>query len=55
MPEVRVILLFWILGLVFVFSLRAGAGGWSRASVRADLVGGVLVGSLLFAVLKLAF
>jgi len=54
MPEVRLVLIFWALGLVFVFLLRFSVGGWSVQSVRVDLVGGILVGSLLFAVLKLA-
>jgi len=55
MPEVRVFLLFWLAGLGFVFWLRVLRGGWSKESVRMDVVGGLLIGSLLFAVLKLAF
>ena len=55
MPEVRVFLLFWLIGLAFVFWLRILRGGWSKESVRMDIVGGILIGSLLFAVLKLAF
>ena len=55
MPEVRVILIFWVLGLGLVFWLRILKGGWSKQTVRMDVVGGIVIGSLLFAVLKLAF
>jgi hypothetical protein len=54
MPEVRLVLLFWIAGLVLVLGLRVLRGGWSRQSIRTDLVGGVLIGSLVFALLKVA-
>jgi hypothetical protein len=55
MPEVRVFLFFWLMGLGFVFWLRVIRGGWSKATVRMDMFGGILIGSLMFAVLKLAF
>lgn len=55
MPDVRVVLIFWVLGLVFVFWLRILRGGWSKQTLRMDIAGGVLIGSLLLAALKLAF
>ena len=55
MPVVRLVLIFWAIGLGFVFWLRLLRGGWSKQSVRMDVAGGILLGSFLFAVLKLAF
>ena len=45
----------WVLGIGGVFAARARKEGLKLSRLRGDITGGILVGTFLFAVLRIGF